>query len=164
CRRILRNHHDAEDAFQAVFLVLAQKAGAILPRDRVPNWLYGVACRTAWKARGIIAKRRRRRIPPPYVPERESRCAVWLSYLSPALVASTIKAVSLLAAGKAVTGAVSAHVAALAERVVKAMFLFKIKFVTTIVLAVALVGTGAGGFLREAPAADDIPGSNLITQ
>jgi DNA-directed RNA polymerase specialized sigma24 family protein len=58
CRRILSNHHDAEDALQATFLVLVRKAGAILPRDRVANWLYGVAHQTALKARAATAKRR----------------------------------------------------------------------------------------------------------
>jgi hypothetical protein len=39
CRRILRDPHDAEDTFQAAFLVLAQRAAAIVPRELVGNWL-----------------------------------------------------------------------------------------------------------------------------
>jgi DNA-directed RNA polymerase specialized sigma24 family protein len=57
CRRILRNHHDAEDAFQATFLVLVRRAASISPRDMVGNWLYGVAQQTALKARAMTAKR-----------------------------------------------------------------------------------------------------------
>jgi RNA polymerase sigma factor (sigma-70 family) len=57
CRRILHNRHDAEDAFQATFLVLVRKAGSVVPREMVANWLYGVANRTAMKARTLIAKR-----------------------------------------------------------------------------------------------------------
>ncbi|HEV3448053.1 MAG TPA: RNA polymerase sigma factor [Gemmataceae bacterium] len=60
CRRILCNHHDAEDAFQATFLVLVHKAASIWPREMVANWLYGVAYRTALKARAITARRKRR--------------------------------------------------------------------------------------------------------
>ncbi len=58
CRRILRNGHDAEDAFQATFLVLARKAPTLLARETVGNWLYGVAYHTALKARAARTKRR----------------------------------------------------------------------------------------------------------
>src|SRR5438105_2082948 len=60
CRRVLANHHDAEDAFQATFLVLVRKASSIKPRDRVGNWLYGVAHQTALKGRATRAKRQTR--------------------------------------------------------------------------------------------------------
>jgi RNA polymerase sigma factor (sigma-70 family) len=60
CRRALRNEHDAEDAFQATFLVLVRKAASIVPREKVVNWLYGVAYQTAFRARESNAKRRER--------------------------------------------------------------------------------------------------------
>jgi RNA polymerase sigma factor (sigma-70 family) len=58
CQRILQNSHDAEDAFQATFLVLVRKASTIRPPSMVGNWLYGVAYRTAQEAKRSVARRR----------------------------------------------------------------------------------------------------------
>lgn len=58
CYRILRDHHAVEDAFQATFLVFARKASTVRPRERIANWLHGVALRTALKARTMRAKTR----------------------------------------------------------------------------------------------------------
>jgi RNA polymerase sigma factor (sigma-70 family) len=57
CRRNLHRQHDAEDAFQATFLVLVRKAASVVPREMVANWLYGVAHQTARKARSTLARR-----------------------------------------------------------------------------------------------------------
>src|SRR4051812_18937443 len=55
CRRVLDDHHDAEDAFQATFLVLARKAGSLSRPELLGNWLFGVARRTALRARAAAA-------------------------------------------------------------------------------------------------------------
>ena len=73
CRRVLRDHHDAEDAFQATFLVLARKAGSVRPGSMLPNWLYGVAHQVAIKARALNGRRRSRERQVTAMPELRDR-------------------------------------------------------------------------------------------
>jgi RNA polymerase sigma factor (sigma-70 family) len=72
CRRILRRHHDAEDAFQATFLVLVRRAASIQPSNQVGNWLYGVAHKSAQHARRTMAKRQLREMHTEEIPEPSS--------------------------------------------------------------------------------------------
>jgi RNA polymerase sigma factor (sigma-70 family) len=228
CRRTLSNHHDAEDAFQATFLVLVRKASSIRPREMVGNWLYGVAHQTARKARATVAKRQARekqvsRIPEPtasppseFGPDQEALLDQELSRLPdkfravlvlcdlqgkprkevarqlnipegtlssrlttaraklakrltrhglavsagvvattlsrqaasagvpPSVVCSTIKAVSLWAAGQAGTSVISVQAAALAEGVLKAMLFNNLRAASAVLVIVALVGIGSG--------------------
>jgi RNA polymerase sigma factor (sigma-70 family) len=241
CRRVLRNHHDVEDAFQATFLVLARKAAAIRSPARVGNWLYGVAHQTALKARATRASRQGRERPVTDMPEpaatgpklwddlqplldhelsrlpekyrtvivlcelegkalkeaarqlglpqgtvasRLARARAMLARrlgphglvvsggvlaaalsqgtasagVPPSVMSSAIKAVTSVAAGQVAAGVVSLNVAALTDGVIKAMLLKKLKGVTTVLVAVALLAAaaavGSGAVLRRTGAAE----------
>jgi RNA polymerase sigma factor (sigma-70 family) len=60
CQRVLHHAQDAEDAFQATFVVLSRKAAMVSPPELLANWLYGVAQRVARKARAGVMKCRSR--------------------------------------------------------------------------------------------------------
>jgi RNA polymerase sigma-70 factor (ECF subfamily) len=235
CRRLLRHAHDAEDAFQATFLVLARKAASLRSRELVGNWLYGTAYRTALGARGMIARRQARerqvedmpeplaeaaapwadllplldqelnRLPEKYrvpvvlcelegksrkeaarllgLPEgtlswRLARARQLLARrlarfgpaapasvlalagpraVPPSLLVATARSVVSAGAGKVLAaGAISARVAALAEGVVRAMLLSKLKVVPAVVLAL-VVGAGAASVTYRAVAAEPGP-------
>ena len=72
CRRMLHNYHDAEDAFQATFLVFARKATSITSPELLANWLYGVAYQTALNVRTTVARRRARERQVAEMPEPEA--------------------------------------------------------------------------------------------
>lgn len=77
CRRVTGHPQDAEDAFQATFLVLAKKAGAVRNPELLGNYLYGVAFRVASRARRSALRRQRREVtvaalPDPPAPAEQS--------------------------------------------------------------------------------------------
>jgi RNA polymerase sigma factor (sigma-70 family) len=71
CRHLLPGEQDAEDAFQATFLVLARRAGSIRKREAVGSWLYGVAHRVAMKARQNARNRQARERRAPVRPQEQ---------------------------------------------------------------------------------------------
>jgi RNA polymerase sigma factor (sigma-70 family) len=228
CRRLLGDDHDAEDAFQATFLVLVRKAASVVPRERVANWLYGVAHTTAVRAKSLKLRRRAKEKQVREMPEPETRPHEFANdlrllldaeltqlpakYRAPvvlcdleertikeaarqlgwpqgtvagrlarartmlakrlarhglamsggalaallsqqalpapaAVVYSTIKVALLFAAGRATSGVISAHAAALTEGVLKSMMLTKLKSATTVLVITAASLTALGGGL-----------------
>jgi RNA polymerase sigma factor (sigma-70 family) len=237
CNRMLSSQHDAEDAFQASFLVLVRKGASLPDKETVGNWLYGVAHQTAVRMRALAAKRSVRerqmaimpeptsadqyvwndlqpildeelaRLPDKYrtvvvlccledktrkvvarqlgIPEGTvaSRLAVARTLLARrltrrgivvsavllesvlsshaaaagapmALVSSTIKVATLVAAGQAVPTVLSPTVAALFSGVTTAMFVTKIKSVLSVVLVIAALA-GAVGVIFQTQAAEE---------
>ncbi|WP_171475125.1 sigma-70 family RNA polymerase sigma factor [Frigoriglobus tundricola] len=92
CRRVTGHRQDAEDAFQATFLVLAQRASALHTGVRLWSWLYGVAYRVAWRARRTATRRRQREIivavrTEPVAPPPSSEQPEWMPVLDEELAA-----------------------------------------------------------------------------
>lgn len=84
CKRIVGQAHDADDAFQATFMVLARRAGAIQPPGMLGAWLHGVACRCAQALRYKLARQRGRELPleeSPPVEVAATEVMDWLPYL-----------------------------------------------------------------------------------
>ena len=215
CRRLLGNDADADDAFQAVFVVLVRKAAAFRSRRTVGDWLYGVAYHTALKARAASVKRRLKesqarpplpsdapgdladvlplldqelaRLPAKYrepvvlcelqghsrketarqlgIPEgtlssrlatarkllakRLSRCGLAITagtlatLLTPKTATATVSAALAASTLEAATASATVPVTALAEGVLKAMFMTKLKTAATVALLFGLLIGGA---------------------
>ncbi len=74
CRRLLCDRQDAEDAFQATFLVLVRRAASIRRGELLANWLFGVARRAAWNARALRARRAQHEQVGRSMPDVEAAC------------------------------------------------------------------------------------------
>jgi RNA polymerase sigma factor (sigma-70 family) len=85
CRQILRQEQDAEDAFQATFLVLARKAGSIRSGEALPNWLFTVANRLAKRLRAAALRRQAHEVALVEPPQSEPEPANELGNLGPIL-------------------------------------------------------------------------------
>jgi RNA polymerase sigma factor (sigma-70 family) len=235
CRRVLQNAHDAEDAFQATFLILVRKAASIGKREALGCWLHGVALRIAVRAKVNEAGRRLRERQVQAMPQTDAIATVAWRELKPildeevarlpdryrvpfvlcylegktyaraarqlccvtgtiskrlararellrrrlvrrglalpagvlaavlsqngtsaampaSLAAATIKTALQTAAGTAAAGAVSPRVASLTEGGLKTMGATTWKLTLALLLALGVLGAGAGLLVRRAPA------------
>ena len=238
CRRLLPQSCDAEDAFQATFLVLVRKAGSISRPELLANWLYGVALRTATKARSRVRRDEASMRPladardprSPETPGAEElrrvldeelgrlperyRAPLVLCYLegqtyaetasrlgwpegtvsgrlaremlrarltrrgwtlstgavatllapdglaapvAGALAETTMKAAMLFAAGGPGAGSLAPSVLSLAQGVLKAMMISKLKMTAVVTLGLTVVGTGAGFLTYQSVVAQQTP-------
>jgi RNA polymerase sigma factor (sigma-70 family) len=252
CWRILRHQQDAEDAFQAAFLVFARKAGTIRKSESIASWLHSVAFRAANKLRASQARRRARcqtqfgnetlldvpqadfsrdlsfretqrvleeelnRLADKYraplllccvegrtrdeaaqqlgwslgvlrgrldrgrelLRARLVRRGLSLSVallalgvagtshaaLAPALLSSTVQAATGAARSLSAAGAVSAQATALAQGVIQAMFLAKVKIIAVGLLTFTFLGAGAGFVTYQAQAQDGQPVTRVQTK
>lgn len=85
CRRVIGDHHDSEEAFQATFLVLARKAASVRPPEMLANWLYGVAYRTSLKMRTATMRRRTKERQVAILPELQTAPVESWAELAPVL-------------------------------------------------------------------------------
>lgn len=247
CFRILSNRLDAQDACQATFLVLVQKANSIQPREIVGTWLFAVARRTAMHMRSQNARRWRREKQVASMPEAQPmppsgnddllildeeisclpekyRTAIILcepegrthkqaanqiacpegtlttrlargrkmlakrlakrglilsvealavvlaqnmasAGLPPTLVSATVKAASVMAAGKTVAGGlISAKVFALTQGAVKTMLLTKLKTMVAVAAVVGTLGIGIGTYSVSAIANNQAESQKQVGQ
>ena len=234
CHRVLSHAQDAEDACQATFLVLAQKAASIRKLTSLSSWLHGVAHRVASNMRLERSRRRVRESTPRATETTDSGGLSWqevqaildeelmqlpeslraplllcllegktrdeaaqdlgwslstlrgrlergrkrlqarlaqrgltlsiallgvfvvekatAAALSPSALDATVKAALLVAAGQSTTGVISSQVVGLMKGALNSMLVAKMKFVGLVVLAVSILGIGAGLFLHQAVA------------